>query len=435
MSFDTPGVETAVWQRRLAGMPPGVAIEQLAPLRDAAPAQQSGVPAFLGFARVASALFDRPGSRAVVLDRWDARLWSGAIAPADGSHLRAAVRGFFANGGRRCVLLATPADTPSSADALLQLVAPGGPLEDRADVDLVCAPDACGPLIEPDRRLSLMHAVLRHCESAGDRLALLDVPALPPTATEDPVRTWSRLAEQLRSRHAALYAPWVNPDPTSDKAPAHDAAARAWRCLAAADAEAALATRPAVPPCGHVAGLIARLDHQRGLQHAPANEPLDGVLGLALGLDARQHGQLNDAGVNCIRIVPGRGIQVAGARTLSNAPQWLHLSSARIVIAFRRWVVQHMDDLAFEPHNQALWDTMRGRLVAHCLDLQQSGALVGEQPGDGFFVQCDAETNPPDERDLGRVVAHVGLAVSVPAEFVLVRVMHDASGFSVGGLS
>lgn len=433
MAFDTPGAALPASRQRAAGTPPGVHIAHQALVRGATPLQQSGVPAFLGFARVHDSLFDRSGSRSVVLDRWDARLWGGQIAPAAGSHLRAAVRGFFANGGRRCVLLAVPPEAAPGADALLRLVAPGGPLEDRGDIDLVCVPDACSALVEPDQRLTLMQAVLRHCEATGDRLALLDAPA--PDASDDPVRDWSRLAGQLRSRHGALYAPWLLPDPTRDDAPAHDAAALAWRSLATAGTAAAVATPPAVPACGHVAGLIARLDRQRGLQHAPANAPLDGVLGPARSLDARQHGQLNDAGVNCILSVPGRGIQVAGARTLSNAPQWLHLSTARVVLAFRRWVVQQMGDLAFESQGQALWDTIRGRLVAHCLGLQQSGALAGEQPADGFFVQCDAETNPPEQRDLGQVVAHVGLAVSVPAEFVLLRVTHDASGFSVGGLS
>jgi hypothetical protein len=50
-------------------------------------------------------------------------------------------------------------------------------------------------------------------------------------------------------------------------------------------------------------------------------------------------------------------------------------------------------------------------------------------------VKCDSETNPPEVRDVGSVVAHVGLAPSIPAEFIVIRVVHDAAGFTVSGLS
>jgi hypothetical protein len=92
-------------------------------------------------------------------------------------------------------------------------------------------------------------------------------------------------------------------------------------------------------------------------------------------------------------------------------------------------------DLVFEPQTTMLWDRIRLRLVSRCLELLRSGALTGTDPAQAFFVKCDSETNSPDEIDLGRVVAHVGLAPSVPAEFIVVRVEHDASGVTVSSLS
>jgi len=448
MNFDAPSLSTPMQQRRFDAAPPGVTIEYLPPVRDVAPEWASGVPAFVGYARVDEALFERPGSRAVVLDRWDDKLWGSAIAPAEGSYLRPAVFGFFANGGSRCVLFTAPDDEPSDAQALMRLLAPGGPMEDRSDIDLVCVPDASCHWIEPNERLALMADVLRHCEFAGDRFALLDAP--PPGQSDTPmdlVAMWTRTASRLRSRYGALYGPWVTPDPTRDDALAHDAVPKrngvvaydavptAWRLLDTGRDPPAMATASTVPACGHVAGLIARLDRRYGPQQAPGNESLDGVLDQALPLSASQLGKLNEAGVNCIHSVRGRGICVGGARTLSSQAQWAHISSARVVLSFRRWLARGMGDLAFEPQSNALWDTIRSRLVSHCLDMQQAGALVGDQPGEGFFVKCDAETNPPEERYLGHVVAHIGLAPSVPAEYILVRVIQDASGFTVSGLS
>ena len=94
-----------------------------------------------------------------------------------------------------------------------------------------------------------------------------------------------------------------------------------------------------------------------------------------------------------------------------------------------------MRDLVFEPQTPMLWDRIRLRLVSRCLELLSSGALAGTEPAQAFFVKCDSETNSPDEIDLGRVVAHVGLAPSVPAEFICIRVEHDPSGVTVSSLS
>jgi len=190
-----------------------------------------------------------------------------------------------------------------------------------------------------------------------------------------------------------------------------------------------------MPPCGHIAGLVARIDAKVGAQHAPANEMLEGVFDTALYLTPAQRGRLNEAGVNCIHTVRGHGIRVGGARTLSNQGAWAYVSTARVVLGFRRWLAVGMRDLVFEPQTPQLWETIRNRLVARCLEMQQAGALAGGRSGDGFFVKCDSETNPPEVRDVGSVVAHVGLAPSIPAEFIVIRVVHDAAGFTVSGLS
>jgi len=94
-----------------------------------------------------------------------------------------------------------------------------------------------------------------------------------------------------------------------------------------------------------------------------------------------------------------------------------------------------MRDLVFEPNSTVLWDRIRVRLLSRCLELLRAGALAGSDPARAFFVKCDGETNPPELADLGRVVAHVGLAPSTPAEFVIVRVEHDPRGVTVSTLS
>jgi len=54
--------------------------------------------------------------------------------------------------------------------------------------------------------------------------------------------------------------------------------------------------------------------------------------------------------------------------------------------------------------------------------------LQGDRQADAYFIQCDAETNPADARDAGLVMAKLGLAFAVPAEFVIARITQSAHG-------
>jgi phage tail sheath protein FI len=59
----------------------------------------------------------------------------------------------------------------------------------------------------------------------------------------------------------------------------------------------------------------------------------------------------------------------------------------------------------------------------------RDGALFGATPAQAFFVKCDAELNPAEIRDQGKLVIEVGMAPVKPAEFVIFRF----SQFSGGG--
>jgi phage tail sheath protein FI len=48
-------------------------------------------------------------------------------------------------------------------------------------------------------------------------------------------------------------------------------------------------------------------------------------------------------------------------------------------------------------------------------------------------VKCDGETNPPEVCDAGQVITEIGLAPTVPGEFIVIRIIHGASGVTVSG--
>jgi hypothetical protein len=52
----------------------------------------------------------------------------------------------------------------------------------------------------------------------------------------------------------------------------------------------------------------------------------------------------------------------------------------------------------------------------------RDGALFGSSPAEAFYVKVDDELNPPESRDLGRLIIEIGLAPVKPAEFVIFRI-------------
>ncbi|HEX9374024.1 MAG TPA: phage tail sheath subtilisin-like domain-containing protein [Roseiflexaceae bacterium] len=326
----------------------------------------------------------------------------GALASY--GYLAAAVRGFFANEGRLCYvqLVCYAADAAAALDAGLATL---GPLD---TIDLVCAPDIMRPPLAGGAPTAtdvqvLQTKLLDHCGAHGDRFAILD--ALPGAAVDEVIRQ----RDGLNSANAALYYPWVRV--ADDGAPGG----------------------AFIPPSGHVAGVYARSDARVGVHKAPANETLEGVLDLEVGLTAREQDRLNPSGVNCLRSFPGRGIRVWGARTLSRDPNWTYVNVRRLFLTAGRWVQRNMADTVFEPNDPRLWTRIGRELSTYFTGLFQRGALRGNTPQEAFYVKCDAATNPPEVRAAGQVVTEIGLAPGLPGEFVVVRIILAAGGVSIVG--
>jgi phage tail sheath protein FI len=85
----------------------------------------------------------------------------------------------------------------------------------------------------------------------------------------------------------------------------------------------------------------------------------------------------------------------------------------------------------FEPHTTAL----RAVLVLHISDLLRAqfraGAFAGPTEADSYFVQADADLNPPPSVALGRIVLEVGIAPSSPLEFIVLRITRDGDAVDV----
>jgi len=370
---------------------PGVYREDISLAPSTAPL--TGVPAFLGLTVKRPDATDDPGALAV--RRWPEFENKFGGPPPQQGYLAQAVRGFYDNGGGLCFVQPIEDLTEGALKQGLTAIA-------SLDIDLVCTPDIMAPSV--DNPIALQGAVLDHCRTAGDRMAILDSLRNAGVSLVENNQHKKLLEMGSSAVNGALYYPWIQ--------------AYEGRI---------------VPPCGHVAGVYARSDRKYGVHKAPANEVLQGVSDLVPNVSDADQAELNPIGVNCLRAFPGRGIRVWGARTLSREPAWTYISVRRLFLTVGRWIERNLTDFAFEPNDARLWSSIERELTIYFSDLLRQGALKGATATEAFYVKCNAETNPQEGREAGKVVTEIGLAPSVPAEFIVVRIITGTSGITIAG--
>jgi len=277
------------------------------------------------------------------------------------------------------------------------------------EVTMLCCPDLmalyqAGSLsMEGVKAVQL--AMISHCESMKDRFAILDC---PPGLNPQQVKDWRMKEVGYDTKYGAVYYPWL----------------RVANPLG--NGESIL-----VPPCGYMAGIYARSDTERGVHKAPANEVVRGAMGVEMQITKSEQDILNPIGVNCIRAFPGRGIRVWGARTLSSDAAWRYINVRRLFNFVEESIQLGTQWVVFEPNDIYLWQRIKRDITAFLTMVWRTGALFGATPAEAFYVKCDAETNPPEVRDLGQVVIEIGLAPVKPAEFVIFRISQWAGGGAV----
>jgi len=275
-------------------------------------------------------------------------------------------------------------------------------LRDIDDVNLICIPDAAS---HPEHQ-TIQQAMISHCLLAQlqDRFAILDswpnVPHTGPRSVEE-----QRAQVQADRGFAALYYPWLEVrDPTST---------------------GPIPRSIFIPPSGHIVGVFARTDGERGVHKAPANTNVRGILGLERVLSDGQHGPLNLAGINGLRIFPGSTqITVWGARTTvdPNITDWLYVNVRRLMLYIEESIEEGIRWAVFEPNNLALWQKLKRTITDFLTRVWRDGALFGDSPDKAFYVRIDEALNPPSTRAIGRLYIEIGVAPVRPAEFIIVRI-------------
>jgi len=300
-----------------------------------------------------------------------------------GLNLPYAVRGFFDNGGTFAYVVPIK-DMGGLDGALLELTR-------LPDVGLVCVPGLVDAAAQKDK-------VTKHCEDMHDRFAILD-----GVQDKDPLKPGNPLLTQRSGLgsaiFAAVYFPWIKiPDPA-----------------------ATTPTTIAVPPSGHIAGVMSRCDSTVGVHRAPANEQIRGAVGLDFTLNDAEQGMLNKQNINALRQFPGTPPMVWGARTLSADVPWRFINVRRLVSYVEDSLIEGLRWAVFAPNNTALWKGLERSITEFLTRVWESGGLFGRTAKEAFYVTIDESLNPAPVRDRGEVYIEIGLAVTRPAEHIILR--------------
>lgn len=260
------------------------------------------------------------------------------------------------------------------------------------DISIIYAPNAKAVN-------GLAEELIAHCELLKDRFAIIDALQNSSVESLDP--------RSNDTKFAAFYFPWIK----------------------VTDPDTGLLRT--VPPGGHVAGIYARTDAERGVHKAPANEVVRGAIDLEFQITKGEQDVLNPKGVNVIRSFPGRGIRVWGARTMSSDPAWKYINVRRLFNYLEESIDEGIQWVVFEPNDEKLWGRVRRTVTEFLTRVWRDGALMGTKTEEAFFVKCDRTTMTQDDIDNGRLIILVGVAPVKPAEFVVFRIA-QASGSALG---
>lgn len=261
---------------------------------------------------------------------------------------------------------------------------------DNDVVSIIAVPGVTDPNVQ------LM--LVAHCENLASRFAVLDIPR-EAKKVQDVIAH----RDVFDSAYAALYHPWLEVfDPLDKK-------------------------NIAIPPSGSIMGIYARSDNSRGVHKAPANEVVRACVGLDCQFNKGEQDILNPKGVNLIRVFPGQGIRVWGARTATSNASWKYVNVRRLFIFIEETIKANTSWAVFEPNDETLWVRVKRTISVFLNGLWRGGSLAGSSPEEAFFINIGRDTMSQDDIDNGRLICVVGVAPVKPAEFVIFRISQKTS--------
>ncbi len=378
---------------------PGVYVEEIDTGANSIEAVPTSTACLIGVPPLQNAYLNEP----TAVNNWTQFRKKFVADSKNSTDLARAVFGFFHNGGSRCYILNIGKGNPVAGDGKANTGI--SVLQGFTEPKIIAAP---GYTNAAD-----YESLISHCEKMGNCFAILDA-ALDVDNTDQLKKVATATSDKdgdkaknkkdgvrpRNSEYAAFYFPSILiADPLNPS------------------------TTVTVGPSGYIAGVYARTDATLGVHKAPANEPIRGALGISYRVTNEEQGELNTAGVNCIRFFDDAGIKIWGARTLAeSSSQWKYINVRRLFNMIEESIGNGTRFLVFASNDSNTHGILKREASNFLKLIWQSGALKGDTPEQAFFVKCDDETNPPESIDAGRLIAYIGICPVKPAEFVIFRI-------------
>jgi phage tail sheath protein FI len=396
-----------------------------------------------------------------------------------------ALKLFFINGGSDCYIVSignysTPVrkdDMDGEAlDAQQQIVLKGiRALTKEQEPTLVVIPDSV--LLSADDCAAIQRAMLEHCGTLRNRMAILDVHnGFNPDPKSDAIEQF-RASVVDHLQWGAAYYPWVHTtiitsldalDFTSieeisrtdfmaalnaevdaskvvDIKHANALKAEINKISTAKEDEIGLVHNTLLnlsplyktvmvslleqinllPPSAGIAGIYTQIDNNIGVFHAPANVSINSALRPAIEITDEIQEDLNTPlsgkAINAIRTFPDKGTLIWGARTLDgNSLDWRYIPIRRTVIYIEQSIKYGIAPYVFSPNSAATWINVKAEIINFLTDVWQQGGLAGATPNEAFSVAVGlGETMTSVDVLNGKMRIVISVALTHPAEFIV----------------
>ncbi len=186
-----------------------------------------------------------------------------------------------------------------------------------------------------------------------------------------------------------------------------------------------------LPPSSAMAGIYAMVDNSRGVWKAPANVSLNSVVDLMVKIDQQGQREMtvsrSGKSINAIRLFPGLGNLVWGARTMAgNDPEWKYINIRLYFNMVRESVKKALGIYAFEPNDANTWTKARALIENFFITQWHAGALAGAVPREVFFVRVGlGQTMTATDINEGRMIVEMGMSLVRPAEFTILKITQE----------
>lgn len=460
---------------------PGVYVEEISFLPPSVAEVETAVPAFIGYTQTSpSHLRNKPVKIGSLLE-YEAQFGKArdesitvtlseaaangvypilsATGPVLAHYLYYSIRMFFENGGKKCYVVSV-GDTASAValgDGASGLLAGLNAVAMNDEPTLIVIPDAA--LLDDGAAgtsyAKLAQAALAQCAVLGDRFAILDVTRAKSACSISEINAYRGLLGASNLKYGAAYYPYIKTrlnyvfgdTSVTLGQPASPAPGRLnGLTLANLNDPAHARYDPenyrnikthlsaltvTLPPSGAIAGVYAAVDASRGVWKAPANVSLNAVIGPSVNTGSSQQIELNEdtntgKSINAIRLFPGKGTLVWGARTLAgNDTEWRYVSVRRFFNMVEESLKKSTCWVVFEPNDANTWLKVRGTIENYLTQKWREGALAGAAAKEAFFVKCGLGATMTAQDILeGRMNIEIGMAVMRPAEFIILKFSH-----------